>query len=187
MIGYLRGTILHHGNAGVVIVDVSGVGYEVALASVDAAPVGSAVELFVHTVVRPDALILYGFNSLEERALFETLLATPGVGPATALAALRTMGSDVLTRAIEAGDVKKVGTIPGVGPKTASRIVLEMKGKLVLPDGQPSNQVGASDIEEALKSWGYSSGEIRDALKNVQLPEDDAAALKMALRLLRRS
>jgi Holliday junction DNA helicase RuvA len=190
VIGYLRGVVLHQPQLGAnaAIIDVNGVGYEVFMASAQPSGVGTEVEIFVHTVVRPDALILYGFDSLAERRLFETLLATPGVGPSTALAALRTLGSDVLAKAIEDGDVKKVGTIPGVGPKTASRIVLELKGKLIMPEREGAAPTSSSgDIDEVLKSWGYTSAEIRDALKNVSLPDDDAQALKMALGLLRRS
>jgi Holliday junction DNA helicase RuvA len=171
------------------IVDVNGVGYEVSLASTSLYTVGDSVELYIHTVVRPDALILYGFTSLDDRHLFETLLATPGVGPSTALGALRTLGASELAAAIEAGDVKRVGTIPGVGPKTASRIVLELKGKLVLHEESTKSAVAKPrhDIEDALKSWGYGSSEIRDALADIELPDDESAALKVALQRLRRS
>ena len=191
MIGYLRGRVLQvpslSGNEPLLL-DVSGVGYNVFVAD---APylVGEERELFVHTIVRADALLLFGFASVEERRIFETLLATPGVGPSTALAALRTLGLAALTMAIESGDVKKVGTGPGIGPKTASRIVLELKGKLVLPEvgaPLPSGPSVSADIEDALKGWGYSTGEIREALCDVALPDDDAAALKLALGLLRR-
>jgi Holliday junction DNA helicase RuvA len=191
MIGYLRGVVLYErvATTSPTIIDVGGVGYNVFVASVSPLGIGSEVALFVHTVVRPDALILYGFVSVEDRTLFETLLATPGVGPATALAALRTVGAIALLTAIEAGDVKTVATIPGVGAKTASRIVLELKGKLVLPEVTatvPTSPRG-SDIEEALRGWGYSATEIRDALRDVSLPDDESEALKLALRLLRRS
>jgi Holliday junction DNA helicase RuvA len=148
------------------------------------------VELYVHTIVRADALLLYGFGSLEERRTFETLLATPGVGPSTALAALRTLGLSALTSAIESGDVKAVASVPGIGPKTASRIVLELKGKLVFvsPDrAARSVSSGRGDIEDALRALGYSTGEIRDGLRDVELPTDESQALKVALQLVRRS
>ena len=193
MIGYLRGSVLidQRLSGGSLILDVQGVGYEVTVASDLTFGIGAPLELFIHTIVRPDALLLYGFVTLDDRRFFETLLATPGVGPATALAAIRTIGTDALSAAIESGDVKSVAKIPGVGPKTASRIVLELKGKLVAPTtatvapASPSS-VG-SDIEDALRSWGYSSAEIRDALRDVTLPDDDAEALRYALTLLRRS
>jgi len=191
MIGYLRGRVVVAPSLvrpSPLILDVNGVGYEVSLASTATRVAGQEIEVFVHTVVRPDALILYGFDSLDDRHLFETLLATPGVGPSTALAALRTFGGEELAQIIESGDVKRVGLIPGVGPKTASRIVLELKGKLVLHSDEPTPSVERvrSDIEDALKSWGYSSAEVRDALRDVTLPDDDSEALKMALTLLRR-
>lgn len=192
MIGYLRGTVLlaPYGSASEpLLLDVNGVGYNVFVAGTSYVH-GDACELFVHTIVRADALLLFGFASIEERRIFETLLATPGVGPSTALAALRTLGLADLTLAIESGDVKKVGTVPGIGPKTASRIVLELKGKLVLPEAAAASTTAApvaADIEDALRGWGYSSSEIREALRDVILPDDDSAALKMALGLLRRS
>jgi len=193
VIGYLRGTVLlapHVSGSEPLLLDVNGVGYNVFVAGTNFVP-GLECALYVHTIVRADALLLFGFTSLEERRIFETLLATPGVGPSTALAALRTLGLDELTLAIESGDVKKVGTVPGVGPKTASRIVLELKGKLVLPDAKTPPTTSATtvsaDIEDALRGWGYSSAEIREALRDVELPADDSAALKMALGLLRRS
>ncbi len=113
------------------MIDVHGVGYEVQVAREDYSS-GEAARLFIYTVVRDDAIVLYGFVSVDERELFEMLLATPGVGPATALGALRTMSVVELAAAIESGDAKRVAQIPGIGPKTANRIVLELKGKVVV-------------------------------------------------------
>jgi Holliday junction DNA helicase RuvA len=190
MIGYLRGSVLldRSLSGGALLLDVNGVGYEVTVASDQVFPIGSPLEIFIHTIVRPDALLLYGFVTLGDREFFETLLGTPGVGPATALAAVRTFGAEALAAAIDAGDVKTVGKIPGVGPKTASRIVLELKGKLVLQPAAVAVATAApSDIEDALRSWGYTAQEIRDALRDVTLPDDEAEALRLALTLLRRS
>lgn len=191
MIGYLRGSVVvdRQFDGGALILDVQGVGYEVTVASDAFFGTGTQLELFIHTIVRPDALLLYGFVTMEDRRFFETLLATPGVGPATALAAVRTIGADALAAAIDAGDVKAVAKIPGVGPKTASRIVLELKGKLVAlaPSPRAIEPTESSDIEDALRSWGYSSSEVREELRDVVLPDDDAEALRLALTLLRRS
>lgn len=191
MIGFLRGTVLpldSTDRTGSLVLDVQGVGYEVQVANPGTFGVGREYELFILTVVRPDALLLYGFVAITERRLFEALLATPGVGPTTALAALRTFSQEDLLRAIEDGDVQQVGRIPGVGAKTASRIVLELKGKLVMTTG--AEVVGGApvrgDVETALKSWGYTSSEIREALRDVALPDDEVEALKAALGLLRR-
>ena len=188
MIGWLRGRVLTSALSGHVVIDVNGVGYEVNLASAEDARAGDDVELFIYTQVRADAIVLYGFHSADDKDFFSTLLVTPGVGPSTALAALRTMPTEQLRIAIENGDVKRVAMIPGIGAKTASRIVLELKGKLVeapTPTA-PSSSPRASDIEEALRSLGYAPNEIRDALEGVQLPEDESLALRTALQLLGR-
>jgi len=191
VIGYLRGVVVSAPRLltnDATILDVNGVGYEVQTALTWSVAEGDQVELFVHTAVRADALILYGFATMADRRFFETLLSTPGVGPATALAALRTVGAAALANAIEEGDVRKVSSVPGIGPKTAARIVLELKGKLVADEPKVVETGRAShDIEDALKSWGYSTSEIREALRDVDLPDDDSAALKVALGLLRRS
>ena len=189
MIGWLHGTILHHHASGAVVLDVHGVGYEVHVASYDEYRIGDVVELFIYTVVRADAILLYGFASYEDREFFELLLATPGVGPSTALAALRTMTTGELATAIENDDAKLVATIPGIGSKTASRIVLELKGKVMVPGtyvamatSKPENDA----IEDALRGLGYTTQEVRQALAGVTLPDDESVALRQALSLLRR-
>jgi len=184
VIGWLRGRVVGHGGDGATIVDVHDVGYRVQVASAVAPAVGEEVELFVHTAVREDAIVLYGFSTTGERDLFELLLAAPGVGPATALGALRTMSVETLARAIEAEDVRTVALIPGVGPKTAGRIVLELKGRL------PREEVAApalAVVDDALRALGYSASEIREALEGAELPEDEGEALRAALRLVRPS
>lgn len=188
MIGWLRGRIVSRDPSGSLVIDVHGVGYVVHVASGDAMRVGEEAELYVYTQVRADAIVLYGFLSPEDRDFFCALLVTPGVGPSTALAAVRTMPTTELRAAIENGDVKLVATIPGVGAKTASRIVLELKGKLVEPVTSVSSRGSArrDDIDDALRTLGYSSSEIRDALEGVSLPEDEAGALRTALHHLRR-
>lgn len=188
MIGWLQGTVIARRGLHSVILDVRGVGYEVHLAMRELPAVSSALEVFTTLIVRPDALLLYGFASASDLAVFDTLLATPGVGPSTALAALRTLGAEEIVRAVEAGDVKKVAEIPGVGAKTASRIVLELRGKLILPDDEdPVPAARLDELEDALLSLGYSTSEVRRALAGVDLPDDDAAALRIALSHLRRS
>ncbi len=183
MIGWLAG-VVRRNDAGVVILDVGGVGYQIHLASRREVAVGSSLEVHVRTAVRDDTILLYGFLEPEERDFFDQLLATPGVGPSTALAALRTMDMADLVAAIEAGDVKTVSTVPGVGAKTASRIVLELRGKVVAP---LEPVVVPRDLDDALRSLGYSASEIRDALADVDIPDDEAAALRVALSRLGRS
>jgi Holliday junction DNA helicase RuvA len=188
VIGWLSGQVVHQRIGGALIVDVNGVGYEVQVASSTAYRVGESVEMFVYTVVRADAIQLYGFSSLGDREFFELLLVTPGVGPSTALAALRTMTTGELAQAIESDDVKRVAKIPGIGPKTASRIVLELKGKFfaVADQAFTSSSAPSSVIDDALRSLGYTNQEIRQALEDVELPGDESEALRFALRLVRR-
>lgn len=189
MIAWLGGHVLHCHANGAVVLDVNGVGYEVHVATSDEFRSGEPLELFVYTVVRADAIVLYGFKSYADREFFELLLVTPGVGPSTALAALRTMPIEELASAIEHGDAKRVGQVPGIGPKTASRIVLELKGKLgVVGEYTPTSPtpLRSSVIEDALRALGYNVPEIRQALGDVMLPDDESEALREALHLLRR-
>lgn len=188
MIGWLRGRVVSRHPSGSLVVDVNAVGYELSLASSEDLRVGDEVELFVHTQVRTDAIVLYGFRSYDDREFFSTLLATPGVGPSTALAALRTMSTEELRTAIDGGDAKRISQIPGIGTKTANRIVLELRGKLADAPDAPAAQRSprTSDIEEALRSLGYAPAEIRDALEGVTLPEDESLALRAALQRLGR-
>lgn len=186
MIGWLRGTV-RYVRGGAIVVDVGGVGYEVQVVSIDQRTVGATLELIVHTIVRDDAIVLYGFVDLREREFFELLLATPGVGPSTALAALRTMSIDELARAIENGDAKRVALVPGIGAKTAGRIVLELKDKVAAVGTTPGAlSRSVEGIEDALRALGYSDVEVRGALYEVELPADESAALRTALQLLRR-
>ena len=187
MIGWLRGRIISLRSSGDLVVDVNAVGYEVSVASDESLRVGDEVELFIHTQVRADAIVLYGFRSNDDREFFTTLLATPGVGPSTALAALRTMPTAELRGAIEGGDVAHVARIPGIGAKTANRIILELRGKMAETSSTPTPRPPrVSDVEEALRSLGYGAGEIRDALEGVTLPEEESAALRTALKYLGR-
>jgi holliday junction DNA helicase RuvA len=189
MIGWLGGRVLQQLRSGALLVDVQGVGYEVHVASLETPTVGAPVEFFIYTVVREDAIVLFGFSTIEEREFFELLLVTPGVGPSTALGALRTMSVSEIAFAVEADDVKKIATISGIGPKTAGRIVLELKGKVALDGtfavGKPTVRVNGA-IDDALRALGYTNNEVRDALSDVTLPSDEAAALRTALQLLRR-
>jgi holliday junction DNA helicase RuvA len=185
MIGWLEGVVRHRLPSGAIVVDVRGVGYEVHVARDEFSP-GDGAGLFIHTVVRDDAILLYGFVTSEEREFFELLLATPGVGPSTALGALRTMTTGELAGAIESGDVKRVAQIPGIGPKTASRIVLELKGRVVVLSGDVARAVADHEaVEDALRSLGYTGAEIRDALRDVEPSGDEAATLRAALHRLR--
>lgn len=187
MIGWLRGTLRTTLVSEAIIIDVAGVGYEVHLATRHDVSPGEELELFIHTVVRADAIILYGFLTYEERSVFELLLNTPGVGPSMALAALRTLGSVELARAIECEDVKAISRVSGIGPKTASRIVLELRGKIVTPARVESGGLSGLNavVGDALRSLGYAASDVREVLKEVELSSDESQALREALALMR--
>lgn len=190
MIGWLRGDVVRIGRDGTIVIDVQGVGYEVNVATNGPSnyAVGDNVSLHVHTHVRDDAIVLYAFTSFEERQTFELLLSTPGVGPSTALGALATFSPHELATAIALEDVSALATIPGIGKKTAARLVLELSGKLptlLEPNEAPTTKTSLGvDLEAALQGFGYSVSEIRSALKGVDIPSDESAALRLALQYL---
>jgi Holliday junction DNA helicase RuvA len=205
VIGSLRGVLLHRhlaGDAtGEALVEVGGVGYRVVMAAGVVATVGepgSPVFLHVHTRVREDAIVLYGFPTAEEKTCFEALIGAHGVGPAMALALLSVHSPPALRLAVAAGDAGALTVVPGVGPKTAARLLVELKAKFGddeldgagggVDAAGPAAAGGArADVRAALTGLGYGGDEVRAAL--AALPEDGDAAdlLRMALRQLSRS
>jgi Holliday junction DNA helicase RuvA len=165
MIARLRGHISGRAGSGL-IVDVNGVGYLVnATPSVHRLGDGE-VTIEVHTVVREDALQLYGFATADERELFEMLLSVSGVGPKVALAIVSGSTPAELRRAIARDDVKRFQAIPGIGLKTAQRVVLELKEKLAgLDIGGPDS--GDLTARDALVELGWSLVDAEHALANV--------------------
>ncbi len=163
MIGLLRGRLLEK-RPNQVILDVGGVGYLVAVPLSTFAALGelhAEVTLLIHTHVREDALMLYGFLSAREKHVFELLLGASGVGPSLSLKILSGMNVDELVPAIRGGDIVQLTKIPGVGRKTAERMVLELKDKLeaVVAENDkpaPSSPAGVeADVESALINLGY--------------------------------
>jgi Holliday junction DNA helicase RuvA len=146
MIGRLTGRVVTEEPEGAVVIDVSGVGYEVLvpLGTVGRAHVDGEgrATLFVHTHAREDALVLFGFAGVADRTAFRTLIAVSNVGPKTALAVLSALPADDLALAIAAKDVAKLTGIPGIGKKTAERLLLELRDKLGRP---PTSHVVAAD------------------------------------------
>jgi len=192
MIGSLRGQLLWQG-VSELIVDVAGVGYRVTSTPATIAELASSageVVISVHTHVREDALVLYGFASDDDRAVFELLLGTHGVGPALALAIVGTLGADEVVRAVKEGDGAAFEAVSGVGKKTAARLVLELHGALegVVQDvGLRSAPAGGirSDVAAALSELGYGSDEIRAAMSEIDESQSAELALRSALRELR--
>jgi Holliday junction DNA helicase RuvA len=189
VIGWIQGEVVSRRD-GVVTVNVGGVGYDVIVPQrmLTEVPSGEQVTFFIHTSVREDSITLFGFADENERSMFRLLLSTPGVGPSTALGAISTFSVQNLISAIYAEDVTAISTIPGIGKKTAARLVLELAGKLPSLDqrevgGAPSQSTNA-DLESALRSLGYGVVEIREALGAIEIPADEGQALRLALRQL---
>lgn len=192
MIAFLEGVVAGK-TLGSVYLNVGGVGFEVAMSQAGLSKLPQTGErALVHTYlqVRDDGMSLYGFHSLEEKALFEKLIAVSGVGPKVALAALSSYAPSELANLIAAQDIAAVQRIPGVGKKTASRIVLELKGSLDQGIGglfAQDDRVASKALDgarEALLSMGFTSAEADLALKGA--PEDgtELALLQYALKKL---
>jgi Holliday junction DNA helicase RuvA len=193
VIGWLRGELVARSPEGELIVDVGGVGYRLTVSPTLLAAVGdrgTPVELHVHTHVREDAIVLYGFATTEERRCFEALLGAHGVGPALALAVLGALRPPDLIRAVLDEDLAALCTVPGVGRKTAARLVLDLRSRLELPafagDGVPGGQGSPSEargeVRAALAELGYGPEEIRRALDGGQ---DDGTVEEMLRQALR--
>ncbi len=197
MIGSLRGTLIDRPLPGEVIIEVGGVGYRASVPSSifgTLGPTGSEVFLHVHTHVREDAIVLFGFAHADERRCFEALLGAHGVGPSLALAILSSLSPASLSTAVLEDDVDTLCLIPGVGKKTAARLLLELKARLDLPtwgaDGPttPGEERSArGEVRAALVELGYGTDEIRKALDAV--PDDGSVEMmvRTALRELARS
>jgi Holliday junction DNA helicase RuvA len=171
MIAHLRGTLMaKHPNQA--IVETHGVGYDVVISVPtfsELPAAGAEVALHIHTHVREDALNLYGFLRLAEKHLFEKLLTVSGIGPKLAITILSGMPADEMVGAIRGGDVVRLTRIPGIGKKTAERMVLELRDKLPAPTGMPEvSLAAASPIEEdvlsALVNLGYQRTAAEKAL-----------------------
>lgn len=172
MIGRLRGTIVRLG-AEVVVIEVGGVGYDVTV------PVGTLVELpgvgedavvHTHLHVREDQLALFGFATSDDRDLFRVLLGVSGVGPKVALAILSTMDADELRRVVATEDAAALTAVPGIGKRSAQKLLLELRPKLELPDGELDPTGARSEVRSALEGLGYHSDEIGGAMR--ELPDD---------------
>lgn len=198
MIGSLRGVVLEAVGASELLVEVGGVGYRVAVptTAMSGVEVGSGVFLYVHTHVREDAIVLYGFADRDGRECFEGLLAAHGVGPSLALAILSVHSPAALSRAVLAGDADALTLVPGVGPKTAARLLIDLEPRFsrlglagtVSGPAAPAAATGAlAEVRAALAGLGYSPEEVRVALGTEPAPGADLPAedlLRAALKEL---
>ncbi|MEZ4434473.1 MAG: Holliday junction branch migration protein RuvA [bacterium] len=192
MIGQLEGTVLDKSAEGV-LVGVGGVGYEVLcpLTVIDRLPrKGASCTLSIHTHVREDQITLFGFTDEAERRLFRQLISVSGVGPRLALACLSGLDAEALAVAIANEDVKKLSGVPGIGKRTAERLIVELKGKVgVLPGRPPPKTRHLDDLESALRNLGYKPREIEQLIADLG---DDAtrldfeSLLREALKRLRK-
>jgi len=192
MIAFLKGRLAAKTESSVVI-DVGGVGYAVGMSahSLSSMPaVGEPVQIYTYLLVREDALTLYGFANMAEKALFERLISVSGVGPKVALAALSSYTTEALSNAIIASDTTAVSRIPGIGKKTAQRIILELQGTLESASQQQDDLFAAGNAQavkaatEDLLAMGFSSAEAEVALKGAAAGADEAALLQYALKRL---
>ncbi len=187
MIGSLRGTVLERLADGTALIEVGGVGYTVhvtpkALAELE--PTSPAF-LYVHHHIREDAQLLFGFLGRDERTLFQTLIAAHGVGPTMAMSILATHSPSTLVDIVASSNLSALTVVPGVGKKTAERLLVELRGKLKISveiDAASSSAVG--EVQQALVNLGYSESEIREALRDLGGTSDSASMLRSALSFL---
>lgn len=192
MIGSLRGEILERHLDGSVLVEVGGVGYVVHVSQRALAELEPATTAFlhVHHHIREADQQLYGFLSRDERATFQTLIGVHNVGPALGMAIIATHPPNALVDIVANQDVAALTLVPGVGKKTAERLLVELKSRLSVPvlesagggDGGGSSVV--ADVREALAGLGYGDNEIRDTLRELPPADDAAALLRDALKAL---
>lgn len=195
MIGRLRGDILEK-QPPLVLLEVNGVGYEVHMPMTcfyELPEIGQQTVLFTHFVVREDAQLLYGFNDKQERALFRELIKVNGIGPKLALAILSGMSAQQFVRAVEQGEIAALIKLPGVGKKTAERLVVEMKDRfkglngdlfnapslVTLPDNSAPSSTGDAEGEavSALVALGYKPQEASRMVSKVNKPGADCESL----------
>jgi Holliday junction DNA helicase RuvA len=189
MIGKLTGTLLEK-NPPEVLVDCHGVGYEVQVPMstfYNLPAIGERVSLLTQFIVREDAQLLYGFGSVPERAAFRELIKISGVGPRTALAILSGMGVQDLAQAITLQEAGRLVKVPGIGKKTAERLLLELKGKLGADMGGTqahATSEAQADILQALLALGYNDKEAAAALKALPGDVGVSEGIKLALKAL---
>ena len=211
MIAFLSGNI-ESLQTDTVVIDVGGVGYEVnvsadVLSGLSAVGKGNAVRLYTYTYIREDTLALYGFLSRDDLALFKMLITVNGIGPRGGLSLLSALSADDLRFAILSGDAGMIARAPGIGKKTAERIILDLRDRIssasasrddgdfgafaakeapggLSGTGAQAQQSPAADAVEALVALGYQRGEAARAVKKCGEKEDTEAILREALRYL---
>lgn len=196
MIGSVRGLLIDRNARGVLIVESAGVGYELNVTPPAAATIGELgqeVFLHVHTRVREDAITLYGFPTAEEKRCFDALIAAHGVGPSMALALLAMYSPASLRQIVATDDTTSLSAVPGIGKKTAARLLVELKAKfdvdldselvdISVNTAANGNDSVRGDVVAALSGLGYGGDEIRRAVAALPSEGDVSTLLRMALR-----
>ena len=202
MISYIRGTLAEK-NEDSAVVEAHGVGYQIFVpvpVLSELPPLGESVKIYTYFSVREDGMSLFGFLSRQYLAMFKQLIGINGIGPKSALGILSALRPDVLRMAVASGDAKTISRAPGVGPKTAQRIILDLKDKirpedvlaggleesLAVPEEISGVGLAGKEAVEALTALGYSAAEAAGAVKKVKITEEMTAedVLKGALRHL---
>lgn len=192
MISSLSGSVSEL-TAGAVEIDVAGVGYLVQAPASTLAGLGlqQGVRLLTHMVVREDSMAIYGFSTAEERELFRCLIGVTGVGPKLALAVIGHLKPESLRRAVASGDVALLTTVPGVGARSAQRMILELKqqlGEIHSGAGAGAEVTNLAEVREALLGLGYAPAEVAPVLDRVATAEAGVEQMvKSALRALSRA
>lgn len=187
MIGALRGTVAERSLTGEVLLDVQGVCYRVQVTPTTLATlVDTSAEVLLHTHlhVREDAMMLFGFSSRDERACFEALIGAHGVGPSMAMAILAVHRPEALREAVADDDADALCLVPGIGKKTAVKLLLELKSRLDVPMLDPTPMAAATpraEVRDALAALGYGAEEIHEATRDLPTDGDVQLLLKHAL------
>ena len=191
MIGSLRGSVLERTTDSTVLLEVNGVGYLVTVSHRTLAELepSSTTFLYVHHHIREDTQTLYGFASREERGTFQVLIGAHGIGPALAMAILATHPPLALVDIVASNDTAALSLVPGVGKKTAERLIVELRDRLSIPvlenaGGVAAQSSAVADVREALTGLGYGSDEVRDVLRDLASDTDSATLLREALKSL---
>jgi Holliday junction DNA helicase RuvA len=191
MIGSLRGRVLERISDQQVLIEVHGVGYVVSVTPRTLAELEPTTEAFlhVHHHIREENQTLYGFLSRDERVTFQMLVSAHGVGPTLALAVLATHEPGTLMEIIAAQDIAALTLVPGVGKKTAERLLVELKNRVLHLDSLTGtsgsfSSSSTADVRQALSNLGYSEGEIREAMRGIDANASSSDLLREALRVL---
>lgn len=166
MIAYIKGIVVSYTTDSIVI-DNHGVGYQIFMPNPTSLVLQEEALIYTYEHIREDAHMLFGFTTLDDKNLFERLISVKGIGPKIAINALGAGGSEAIVTAIETNNAAYLKSLPGIGNKAASQIVLDLKGKLVVAKDEIGDNQELNDAVEALKTLGYKTSEINSAIKKL--------------------